>query len=137
MTDQLPDILIWRDRLVEIASPPPLPKHHPQIRELSEEELATSSGESRYPIPSTACWRGYVATWAIEDGKLLLTRIDGRYQVTTELGIVADWYTGPLLFQDPALTPGESLRDYEITNEFLQQVFVRAGRIENELSHSL
>ncbi len=62
----------------------------------------------REPMPaftarSTANWRGYFAMFAIEDGKLYLTRIDGRIlgkELTNDeiipkpFPVHADWYTG-------------------------------------------
>jgi len=60
---------------------------------------------------SSACWRGYVADWAITDGKLFLVDVEayagwlGSQEVTIEglFGkavvdgrVVADWYTGAL-----------------------------------------
>lgn len=31
----------------------------------------------RFVVRSRACWRGYVATWAIEDGRLWLAGVEG------------------------------------------------------------
>jgi hypothetical protein len=54
--------------------------------------------------PHTACWRGYVASWKIEDGKLYLTGIDTENENLKlenvfpgrEAPIFADWFTGEL-----------------------------------------
>ena len=56
---------------------------------------------------STACWRGYVGYWSIEDNHLYLKRISGHLKngqlVTLETlfpgfpnGVFAHWYTGEL-----------------------------------------
>lgn len=45
---------------------------------------------------SSACWRGYVANWAVVDGKLYLTEIDGAYRLDGSEPLFADWYSGTL-----------------------------------------
>ena len=42
---------------------------------------------------NTACWRGYVAFWAIVDQQLVLEKIEGRFRVVGE-PIPADWVSG-------------------------------------------
>ena len=54
--------------------------------------------------PHTACWRGYVASWKIEDSKLYLTGIETKNESLKmehvfpdkEAPIFADWVTGEL-----------------------------------------
>ena len=43
----------------------------------------------------TSCWRGYVGTWEIKDDKLYLIDFSsGKYDVLSNLPILADWITG-------------------------------------------
>lgn len=54
--------------------------------------------------PHTACWRGYIASWKIEENKLYLTGIDTENENLKmeklfpgrQAPIFADWYTGEL-----------------------------------------
>ena len=56
---------------------------------------------------STACWRGYVATWEISESRLYLKRLydfyEGRLKLkekffpNDEGDVFASWYTGPLI----------------------------------------
>lgn len=66
-------------------------------------------------VVSTGNWRGYVATWTIEDGRLYLTKVEKEYAKDRQPGayewlpislrklfpnskdrVIADWYTGTL-----------------------------------------
>ena len=47
-------------------------------------------------IFSTACWRQYVASWRLEDGRLYLDKIDGLYRLDGEEPLFADWVTETL-----------------------------------------
>ena len=71
---------------------PPLPKQDPRLKERSANELQACD-----PIIfSTACWRGYIATWEIKKGLFYLVDIQGRYKLVTEAPIFADWFSGVL-----------------------------------------
>ena len=92
MTAQVHEKLIYEGEEVSMAFCPPLPKRDPRIRERTDEEMAGCD-----PIVfSTACWRGYVATWEIKDGKFYLVDIMGRYKLVAETPIFADWFSGVL-----------------------------------------
>lgn len=45
---------------------------------------------------STACWRGYVGTWKIEDNRLWLVELIGRFRLAVPGPVFADWVTGVL-----------------------------------------
>lgn len=78
-----------------MASCPPLPASHPQIIELAPEDL-WSRKDLPSIIGSTACWRGYIGTWEIREGRLYLKRIQGRYEMIGDDPILADWFSGIL-----------------------------------------
>ncbi|MBN2078201.1 MAG: hypothetical protein JW838_04505, partial [Spirochaetes bacterium] len=42
------------------------------------------------------CWRKYIATWEIREGRLYLVSIDGVYRLTGEGPLYADWVSGIL-----------------------------------------
>ena len=47
-------------------------------------------------IFSTACWRQYIGTWEVKDGMFYLVSIDGRYRLSGNAPILADWFTGTI-----------------------------------------
>jgi len=65
MTAQTPDILIFEGREVTLLSNP--------LEALWDE----THPRPQFVPTSTALWRGYVATWALENGRLLLLKVDG------------------------------------------------------------
>ena len=80
---------------------------------------------------STACHRGYLSTWEINDGVLYLNGIIGRYELTTDDAIIADWYndtlkvpTGEMLNHD-IVTPLGDIYESEIHLE------IEKGRVVN------
>ncbi len=92
MTAQVHERLILDGEQTSMAFCPPLPAGHPRITELDGEELER---ESMPPIlGSTACWRGYIGTWEIKDGRFYLVDIAGPYRIAGSDPILADWFTG-------------------------------------------
>ena len=52
-----------------------------------------------YYEESTACYRGYVATWEIKDDKLYLIDLSSRnYEFVQSPPIFADWNNGQIMF---------------------------------------
>jgi hypothetical protein len=51
-------------------------------------------------VGSTACWRGYVGTWRIEDRRFYLDKLIGRVRLAVESPLFADWFTGVLRIPD-------------------------------------
>lgn len=94
MTAQIHETLIYEGEETSMAFCPPLPEGNPRLKELTDEEL-----EKSRPSPgilSTACWRQYVGTWEIRDGRLYLVKIEGRYALSRSEPLLADWFTGTL-----------------------------------------
>jgi hypothetical protein len=98
-TAQFPDTLVYEGETLPIFSNP-LESYfdaaHPRPREL-------------FPFTCTACWRGYVATWKIENGDLYLVRLvkgdcsskpedidAGPIFPGRSLPVKADWFSGTL-----------------------------------------
>ena len=65
-----------------------------------------------FNVPSTACWRGYIARWTIRDKKLYLTSIRGEFYNgnkaemrkifnSKERRIFANWFTGKIRVANP------------------------------------
>lgn len=95
MTAQAHENLIYEGEETSMASCPPLPAGHPRV-------VALPQGESRSRevlppvIGSTACWRGYIGSWEVRDGRLYLTGVQGRYEVLGDEPVPADWFSGVL-----------------------------------------
>lgn len=92
MTAQVHEKLIYDGEELSMAFCPPLPEKDPRLQKRREDEM-----EDCDPIIfSTACWRGYIATWEIKDGKFYLVDIAGRYKLAAEAPLLADWFSGAL-----------------------------------------
>jgi hypothetical protein len=96
MTAQIHEQLIYNGDQTSMAFCPPLPENNPCIRELSDEEIERGEGGGGPFIFSTACWRQYVGTWEIKDGRFYLVGIEGRYRLEGDEPLFADWFTGVL-----------------------------------------
>ena len=94
MTAQVNEKLIYNGVETEMAFSPPIP--HPdkdsRFEEVSDEEAMKDDSI----ILSTACWRGYIGTWEIQDDKFLLVRLRGKLRIVASTPILADWFTGVL-----------------------------------------
>ena len=67
MTAQIPDILIHRGERLSLCATP-----------LDDYYSSTRKRRPPFVRPSTACYRGYVATWEIREGKVYLVGIEGE-----------------------------------------------------------
>jgi|GEM_PF-342429 len=84
MTAQAHEILILEGNKTSMACYPPLPENDPRI---------TRSPE--YSICS-ACWRGYIGTWEIKQGRLFLIGLSGNYRLSEGASIFAEWFSGEI-----------------------------------------
>jgi hypothetical protein len=90
MTAQVHELLILDGAWTSMACAPPLPSEHPRVVAASEEHQCKAS-----PIvSSTACWRQYIATWEIKDGRFYLVSIEGKFALVGVEPLLADWFTG-------------------------------------------
>lgn len=96
MTAQTHEKLILNGRKTSMASCPPLPKNHPRVIELTEEEIIEEIKKNPRvgDVFNTACWRGYIGTWEIKNGQFYLVNIIGRYKMIGSEPIPADWVSG-------------------------------------------
>ncbi|MBI5208676.1 MAG: hypothetical protein HY927_01725 [Elusimicrobia bacterium] len=85
MTAQQHEHLIYNGTRTSMACEPPLPKKHPRIVALDHQA-----------VMSSACWRGYIGTWEIKDGRFYLVAIEGKYSLAGKGPLFADWFTGTL-----------------------------------------
>lgn len=92
MTAQVHELLILDGQWASIASDLPLPADHARVVAASEEHRRKASSI----VNSTACWRGYVATWEIKDDRFSLVSIEGRFELLGAEPLLADWFSGEL-----------------------------------------
>jgi hypothetical protein len=96
MTAQVHERLIYEGEEMSMMSCPPLPTHHPRVVEVGHPWEATAREGVPDIIFSTACWRGYLGTWAITEGRLYLVGLQGRVEMTGDGPIFAGWVSGRL-----------------------------------------
>lgn len=101
MTYQIGDVLVFGGQTYEVASLP--------LEDLPEGRVPDLTGDS------TSCWRGYIAHWLIEDGKLWLTAFTTQMPMLSSgcprwatmqdvfpgcgERVWADWYSGAFYLQ--------------------------------------
>jgi hypothetical protein len=95
MTAQFHEKLIYDGDETSMAFCPPLPENHSRIVENSEKKEMILPGTGRM-ISSTACWREYIGTWEIKDGRFYLVKVGGRYRLNGDEPLFADWFSGVL-----------------------------------------
>jgi hypothetical protein len=118
MTAQVHELLILDGQWTSIASDPPLPANHARVVAASEEHRRKASSI----VNSTACWRGYIATWQIKDDRFYLVSIEGRFELVGIEPLLADWFTGELR------VPMGEVIDYVhmgFASVFAEELFVR------------
>ena len=84
MTAQAHEILILEGQKTSMACCPPLPENEPRITKSAQTML------------SSACWRGYIGTWEIKQGRLFLVGLSGNYNLGEGEPIFADWFSGEI-----------------------------------------
>ncbi len=108
-------ILIMPDLALTTAQHPDYLVYHGETFPMFSNPLESFFGEKNlrpnhlFPFHSTACWRGYIATWKIEDKQLYLVKLKDCSPPSEAQGIPlsgvfpgrkgpikADWYSGTL-----------------------------------------
>lgn len=90
MTDQIREKLVYEGWETSLEHCPYIPFNDKRIKQLSYDEIEDPDSM----IFSTACWREYVGTWEIKDGRFYLNNISGKYLIIDGLPIFADWFSG-------------------------------------------
>lgn len=86
MTAQIGDRIVIDGKPYRLGCEPGLAAH-PRIIERTPEEAYASNPRTT----ATSCRRGYIAEWLIEDGRLYLTGIAGRFRLADGAPLFADW----------------------------------------------
>ena len=114
MTAQVHERLILDGEPTTMACTPPMNSQHPRLhcftreeqldamkKSLAQAEEGRQAGRRPFPgidyINSTACWRRYIGTWEIKDGRLFLNAVEGnQYKILGDEPLFADWVIGVL-----------------------------------------
>lgn len=91
MTAQFHEGLVLDGQRLSLACEPKIPEH-PRIKKVSEEEANVSNPF----VFSTACWRNYMGSWKIEEGRFYLVGIIGIYELVGDEPLFAEWFSGTL-----------------------------------------
>ncbi|HEX8337423.1 MAG TPA: hypothetical protein VF621_11880 [Pyrinomonadaceae bacterium] len=94
MTAQAHEHVIIDGEATTMMTCPPLPQSHPRILYAGP----PGSFKLKEGVPSvvfsTACWRGYIGTWELKEGRLYLVNLQGSYEVVGGGPVPADWVSG-------------------------------------------
>ena len=99
MTAQVPEELILDAKMTSMDFCPPIPDDPNIITKIPPEEWFTTKRSEKYPdfiLNTTACWRHYIGTWEIKDGKLFLNKLVGIIKLAKNEPIHATWFSGVL-----------------------------------------
>lgn len=123
MTVQVPEELTFNGVRSEMRSIPVLPPLHPRIQEMPS---IPSKDMDEAVLSSSACWRGYIGSWEIQEGKLFLRGLRGRYALLGEEPLWAEWYSGTLQFREADADGGRPEADCILDGEE-REIVVRDG----------
>lgn len=98
MTAQVHEKIIINGTKATMITCPQIPSDNEFIETVSRDVLSEKiqAGEINEPVLSTACWRNYIGTWEIREGKFYLIDIIGTYRISSGQPVHADWYTGTI-----------------------------------------
>jgi len=113
MTDQISDKLIYEGKEVPVETSLPLVSwFSPEIPESDPRIVESKEGY----LHSSACIRGYVATWEIKDNKLFLVKLSGKYRLIHDESIFADWVSDKFIVPKGKLIKGLIKESDSFTN---------------------
>jgi hypothetical protein len=93
MTHQLHENIIYDGKDLSMTTYPKVPVDHPRVIEVTEEDLF-ASGQPR--VVSSNCWRGYLGSWEINNGRLYLIKLDRNLKLEGTEPLFADWVSEEL-----------------------------------------
>ena len=136
MTAQVDEILIFDGNKTSISFHPPLPRSHPGIMKVDNRGSKIAGAV----IGSTACWRGYIGTWEIQNDRLYLVNIVGCYQMVDDAPIFADWVSGLICVPQGKLVycdrSGVKVYEQEIHLQIEQGTVIESTIIDSNYSQS-
>ncbi len=122
LTAQLHENMIYEGQDVSMFSFPGFPEDHPRVIELTDKQI-WAKGEPRRV--SSNCWRGYIGSWEIKEGKLYLLKLDRDYELEGDEPLFADWVTAELQIIIDSDFP--ELRAGLVGGEKIERVVIKNG----------
>ena len=122
LTAQLHENMIYEGRELSMFSFPGFPEDHPRVIELTDKQI-WAKGEPRRV--SSNCWRGYIGSWEIKEGKLYLLKLDRDYELEGDEPLFADWVTAELHIIMDSDFP--ELRAGLVGGEKIERVVIKNG----------
>ena len=122
LTAQLHENMIYEGKDVSMFSFPGFPEDHSRIIELADKQI-WAKGEPR--MVSSNCWRGYLGSWEIKEGKLYLLKLDRDYELEGDEPLFADWVTAELHIIMDSDFP--ELRAGLVGGEKIERVVIKNG----------
>ncbi len=122
LTAQLHENMIYEGQDVSMFSFPGFPEDHPRVIELTDKQI-WAKGEPRRV--SSNCWRGYIGSWEIKEGKLYLLKLDRDYELEGDEPLFADWVTAELHIIMDSDFP--ELRAGLVGGEKIERVVIKNG----------
>ena len=124
MTHQLHENIVYEGRDLSMTSCPRVPRDHPRILELSDKDLF-ARGQPR--IVSSNCWRGYLGSWEIKDGRLYLIKLERDLKLDGTESLFADWVSEELhIIVEPAF---EGFRSGLHGSETIEKIRIEQGLV--------
>jgi len=125
VTHQLHENMIYEGKDVSMFSFPGFPEDHPRIIELTDKQI-WAKGEPR--MVSSNCWRGYIGSWEIKDGRLYLLKLERDYELEGNEPLFAEWVSEELhIIVEPSFEGlragpwGEKIMLVKIKNGIVQE----------------
>ncbi len=102
---------------------PPLPENEPRITKSSQTTI------------DSGCWRGYIGTWEIKQGRFFLVELSGDYNLGKGEPIFVDWFSGEI-----TIPKGEILNyihaGFATVYEREQRIYIEKGVIVKSIEIS-
>ncbi len=122
MTAQLHENMIYEGQELSMFSFPGFPEDNPRIIELTDKQI-WAKGEPRRV--SSNCWRGYIGSWEIKEGKLYLLKLERDFDLEGDEPLFADWVTAELHIIMESAFP--ELRAGLVGGEKIERVVIKNG----------
>lgn len=134
MTRQAGDVLIMNGKAECLMMELKIPFDDNRIVGRLENEFA----DEDYRCFATSCYRRYISTWEIKDGKLFLVKVIGAFRLNSADPVLADWITGKIF-----ISHGEYNTEYFISgltsNPFEKgiQLQIESGVVKLQREHDI
>ncbi|WP_051215946.1 hypothetical protein [Ferrimonas futtsuensis] len=124
MTAQTPDFMYLDGEFHALDDWPSLPALGQGVAPRADAEWE----EVDKALLSSCCWREYLGTWSIDDGRLYLKEIRGKYRLT-DGPLFAQWFSGELTLPQGELLDCKPELDFKLVYERARVLEIEQGRV--------